>query len=93
MTRVNEPTKGRVLVKLGASDFGDIPVPPKDYDSSTYGLIIKVNPEDEEEYGKWIGRIGYWKKFKDDLKISDEIGGEKLAVILIDDVDNTSYEE
>jgi hypothetical protein len=93
MTRVIEPAKGRVLVKLGASLYGDIPVPPKDYDSSTYGLIIKVNPEDEKEYGKWVGRIGYWKLYKDDLKISDELGGDKIAVIPISDVDSTSYEE
>ena len=90
MQRVIEPAKGRVLVKLGASDYGDIPVPPKDFDSSSYGVIVKVNPEDEHDYGHWVGRVGYWKKFKDDLRLPEE---DKLVLMPINDVDGTSYEE
>lgn len=93
MTRVVEPTKGRILVKLGVSEYGDIPVPPKDYDSITWGLIVKVHPDDEKEYGKWVGKFGHWKKFMDDLRIDSVVGNETLALIPIDKVDGLSYEE
>lgn len=93
MQRVIEPAKGRLLVKLGASPYGDIPVPPKDYDSVTYGTIIKLHPDDMKEYGHWIGRVGYFKLYMDDLKVTDELGGDKLSLIAIDKIDGTSYEE
>lgn len=93
MTRVIEPTKGRVLVKLGASNYGDIPVPPKDYDSITYGLIIKVNELDKEQCGEWLNKIGYWRQYKDDMKVEVTEGGESLALIDINDVMGISHEE
>lgn len=93
MTRVIEPTQGRVLVKLGVSEYGNVPVPPKDYDSITYGVILKVHPNDEKEYGFLIGRTGHWKKFMDDLRIEGLVGEEKLALIPIDKIDGTSYDE
>jgi len=93
MTRVIEPAKGRVLVKLGASAYGEIPVPPKDYDSITYGLIVKVSEEDEKEYGNWVKKIGYWRKYKDDMRVEVIEGGDSLALIDIIDIMGTSYEE
>lgn len=93
MQRVIEPVKGRILVKLGASEYGNIPVPEKTYDSVTSGEIIKINPEDEHDYGNWVGRTGHWKQFKDDLRVATLPTGEKLAIILISDVDGTSHEE
>lgn len=93
MTRVIEPAKGRVLVKLGASNYGDIPVPPKDYDSITYGLIVRVNEQDKEEYGAWVNKIGYWRQFKDDMRVEVSEGGESLALVDINDIMGTSYEE
>lgn len=93
MTRVIEPLPGRVLVKLGVSAYGDIPVPPKDYDSLMEGIIIKVSRPDEEIYGYLVGRIGHFKKYKDDLVVGTTAEGGKLALIPIQDIDGTSYEE
>ena len=93
MTRVIEPTKGRVLVKLGVSEYGDIPVPPKDYDSITWGLIIKLNSEDEKQYSSWVGKYGHWKKYMDDLRIGEMAGKETLALIEISKIDGISWEE
>jgi hypothetical protein len=92
MTRVIVPVKGRILVQLGASEWGDIPVPEKTFDSVTNGVVIKVHPDDEKEYGDWVGEQAYWKLYKDDLRVATLPDGGKLAIILISDIDGTSYE-
>jgi len=92
MTRVIEPTQGRVLVKLGVSEYGNIPVPPKDYDSITWGLIVKVNPADKE-YSGWVGKFGHWRRFKDDMRVDFSSGNENFALVDIIDIMGISYEE
>lgn len=93
MTRVIEPTRGRILVKLGVSNFGDIPVPPKDYDSIIEGVILKVNPEDEKKYGHWVNQVGYWRKFMDDMRVATLSDGSQLAIVDIDKVMGIAHEE
>ena len=93
MTRVIEPTKGRVLVKLGVSEYGDIPVPPKDYDSITWGLIVKLHPDDVKEYGHWVNKFGHWRKFMDDMRVDFSSGSENFALVDIDKIMGISYEE
>lgn len=97
MQRVIEPEKGRVLVKLDTSEYGDVPVPEKTYDSVVSGEIIKTSKYDKTWYGKrkykhLIGRKGYWRLYKDDLRVARLPSGEKLALILIKDIDGTSEE-
>lgn len=91
MTRVIEPEQGRVLVKLAVSEYGAIPVPEKTYDSVTSGLIISINPKDSD-YSYLLGRKGYWRLYKDELRVGTLPTGEKLALILISDIDGTSQE-
>lgn len=85
--------KGRVLVKLGTSEYGDIPVPPKDYDSITYGEIVGVCPEEKAEYGYLVGRTGHWRRYLDDMRVAVIDGGESLALIDIKDIMGTSHDE
>jgi len=92
MQRVIEPQEGRVLVRLETSEYGAIPVPEKTYDSVTSGTILSVNEKDKDSYGYLVGKIGYWKLYKDDLRVGVLPTGEKLALILINDIDGTSEE-
>ncbi len=89
MTRIIEPTKGNILAKLSTSEYGDIPVPEKDYDSITWGTVVATNEEDKEEYGYLLGRQAYWRRFKDDCRIADE---KTLVLIEINDILGSSYE-
>lgn len=92
MQRVIEPEEGRVLVRLDTSEYGAIPVPEKTYDSVTSGVILSVNEKDKEKYDYLVGRKGYWKLYRDDLRVAVLPTGEKLALILINDIDGTSKE-
>lgn len=91
MTRVIEPVSGRILVKLGVSEYGDIPVPEKTYDSITYGEILKVHPDDNID--SWVGMTGHWRLYMDDLRVATLPTGEKLALILLDKVDGISHDD
>jgi len=93
MTRVIEPSVGTVLVKLAVSEHGDIPVPEKNHDSITNGTILAVHPDDKEKYGDLVGRTGYWRLYKDDLRIDARVGAEKLCLIEIKDILGSSYED
>jgi len=93
MQRIIEPEKGRVLVKLGVSKYGAVPVPEKTYDTVNEGEIIEVNPIDRKEWGYLVGRIGYFKDYKDELRVVTLPTGEKLALIPINDIDGTSYDD
>lgn len=91
MQRVIEPEEGRVLVRLETSEYGAIPVPEKTYDSVTSGTILSINPKDKDkEY--LVGRKGYWKLYMDDLRVGTLPTGEKLALILISNIEGTSRE-
>lgn len=81
-----------MLVRLETSEYGAIPVPEKTYDSVTSGIILSVNSNEESEYGYLIGRKGYWKLYKDDLRVGTLPSGEKLALIQINDIEGTSEE-
>lgn len=82
-----EPQTGRVLVELATSNYGDIPMPEKSYDSITSGKIITVNTEDIVAGFQvdWVGRTGYWRLYKDDCRVEGP-NGEKLALIEVNDV-------
>lgn len=92
MQRVIQPQEGRVLVRLDTSEFGAIPVPEKTYDSVTSGAILSVNSKDEDKYGYLVGKRGYWRLYKDELRVGVLPTGEKLALILINDIEGTSEE-
>lgn len=91
MQRVITPEQGRVLVKLDTSEYGEVPVPEKTYDSVTSGTILAIN-ENDVDYQYLVGRKGYWRLYKDDLRVAKLPTGEKLALILIKDIDGTSEE-
>ena len=93
MTRVIEPTEGRILVQLNASKYGDVPVPEKTYDTVNEGVVIAINPNDKEWYSWMVGRTAHFRDYKDELRVATTADGKKLAIILISDVDGTSYEE
>ena len=92
MQRVIEPEQGRVLVKLGTSKYGDVPVPEKSYDTVNEGEIVAVNPDDEELYSRLVGRTAFFRDYKDELRVGELPTGEKLALILINDIEGTSPE-
>lgn len=92
MTRIIEPEKGVVLVKLGVSEYGDIPVPPKDHDSLTWGEVVSINKEDRDDYSYLLGRRAHWRKYKDDLRIDAKVGDSILCLIEIKDILGTSYD-
>jgi co-chaperonin GroES (HSP10) len=87
-----EPESGSVLVELGISEFGNIPVPEKQHDSMTWGKVIAVNEMDtDKEY--LIGRIAFWRKYKDDARVPDAIAeGKRYVWIQIEDILGTAYE-
>jgi hypothetical protein len=88
-----EPTKGSVLVSLPPSDYGDVVLTEKAYDSVTNGEILSVAKEDEEKIGHWVGRIGYWHKFRDDARITGTADTRKMALVEVKDILGTSYEK
>lgn len=77
-----EPADGVVLVKLSTSEFGDIPVPEKAHDSMTHGIIVAVS-RDNSILQEHIGKLAFWRKFKDDARIP---GKEKLVLIEVKDI-------
>ncbi len=93
MTRVIEPTKGRILVKLDASKYGNVPVPEKTYDTVNSGEVVKIHPDDLKEYQDWIGKAVFFRDYMDDLRVAVLADGEKLALIKIDNVEGTSYND
>lgn len=82
-----EPEPGTVLVKLAESEFGNIPVPTKAYDSLTWGLVVKLNSADTTKT-YLENRIAYWRKYKDDARVPET----KFALIEIKDILGSSYE-
>lgn len=78
---------GTVLCRA-ESEFDNIPVPEKDYDSMTWGTILAVNKNDEADYGFLVGRQAHWRKFKDDCRV-----GKNDVLIEIKDILGSSYEE
>jgi len=91
MQRVITPEQGRVLVKLDTSEYGEVPVPEKTYDSVTSGTILAIN-ESDTDHQYLVGRRGYWRLYKDELRVAKLDTGEKLALILINDIEGTSEE-
>lgn len=85
-----EPMPGTVLVELAVSDYGDIPLEQKAYDSVTMGKILGVHPDDKEKWGYLVGRTGFWSKFKDDSRVLGV--DKKLSLIEIKDIKGTAYE-
>lgn len=79
-----EPQTGVVLVELATSNYGDIPMPEKSYDSITSGKIIAL-PEHNVTMQFKIGDIGYWRLYKDDCRVEGP-KGEKLALIEVKDI-------
>lgn len=84
---ITEPTKGNILVELSASEWGDIPVPEKSHDSLTYGKVISVSKSEVEKNDWLVGRTAYWRKYRDDARI-----GENMCFIEVKDIMGTSYE-
>lgn len=81
--------KGTVLAKLSASEYGDIPVPEKDYDSITWGTVVELN-KDDADYDYLLGRQIYYRRFKDDARIAFD---KTLVLIEIKDILGSSYDE
>jgi co-chaperonin GroES (HSP10) len=81
-----EPMRGTVLVELGTSEWGDIPVPEKSHDSLTWGKVVAVNEDDKEAYGFLQNRNAHWRKYKDDARVDNN-----YAFIEIKDILGTSY--
>ena len=87
-----EPEPGIALVKL-IPKYSGIKAPEKSYDSIMEGEIIKVG-YDAKEYGVdkepklvstkayLVGRIGYWRQFKDDLRLTDDYAFIEIRDIL-----------
>lgn len=84
-----EPNQGVLLVKLPASEFGNIPVPDKAYASTTYGEVLYVHHTDKTKHGYLVGRTAYWDKFKD-IKIPTT---DNLAFVKVEDVMGYSLPE
>lgn len=82
--------RGIVLAELALSEFGDVPVPEKDHDSITWGTVVAINREDEEEYKYLLGRKAHWRRYMDDCRIPEN---KQLVLIEIDKILGTSYEE
>lgn len=77
-----EPEAGVVLVTFPQA----LPTIIKDHDSLTHALVIKINKEDSaKEY--LLGRTIYFRRYKDDARISNT-----HALIDITDIMGTSYE-
>lgn len=84
-----EPNKGVVLVELSASNYGNVPLAQKKFDSITSGIIIAFNKDDAFEYSDWLNRTGHWREYKDDARVKGP-SGEKCAFIEIKDILGTS---
>ena len=76
----HEPEPGNALVNL-VPTYGDVPVPPKSYDSLTAGEILAVHPNDKDKQ-YLVGRIGHWAQFKDDVRLEGNIAFVPLKDIL-----------
>lgn len=82
--KIIEPSPQVILVKL---DVGTIPGPEKLHNTYTSGLVVAVNDQDKESLGYLVGRIAYWRGFKDDCRLPD-----KMALIDLKDILGSSYE-
>jgi hypothetical protein len=80
-----QPEVGTALVELSKSS---IPTPEKSYDSVMSGRIIALHPEDMKLKSYLLHRIGYWRQFKDDLRVSNN-----QALIEIKDILGSSPDE
>jgi hypothetical protein len=73
------PEPGIALVEL-IQRYGGIKAPEKSYDSLMSGIILALNEVDaDKKY--MIDRIGHWRQFKDDLRLTDG-----LALIELKDI-------
>lgn len=88
MSTVITPMPGVALVQLGASEFGNVPVPEKAHDSMTSGIVVGMNPSDSN-WKDLMGKTIYYRKFKDDARIN---GKDKLVLIEISDILGSSYD-
>lgn len=59
---------------------GDIPKIEKSHDTSTCGIVVGVNP-DLELPNRLLGRMVYYRAYKDDARV-----GKDLALIEIKDI-------
>ncbi len=82
-----EPMPGVILVELPASEFGDVPTIAKSHDSMTYGKVLAMHELDKEEQ-YLLGRVAYWRKYKDDARIPHT----QYALIEISDILGSSYD-
>ena len=87
-----KPFPGVVLVELDASNYGNIPMPEKSYDSITEGTVIAVAEKDEEEWGYLVGHKVHYPKFKDDCPVKNP-ENRKLNLIPLKDIYGSSYTE
>lgn len=86
MTRTIQPEPGNVVVKLPVSEYGDIPVPEKQHDSLTWGTVVAISEADKDK-AYLMGRTAYWRKYKDDARL-----GDNLCLIEIKDIMGSSFE-
>ena len=87
-----EPMQGSVLAELATSEFGDIPVPEKQHDSTTWAKVMAVN-ENDKEYLYLLDRTIFYRKYKDDARIPSVIEDKKKLVFIdIKDILGTAYE-
>lgn len=76
------PLDGVVLVELGSSPFGNIPVPEKKYDSRTEGVIVALPVEKVGELQ--IGLKVFWEEYKDTVRAKQD--DKEYAFIKIEDI-------
>ena len=83
------PINNCILVELTESlDF--VEVPDKQYSTKTSGIVIAVNPH-EENHTHLIGKKVYFKDFEDGTQISD--GDKKLALIKYEEIRGVEVDE
>lgn len=85
---LHKPMPGRVIVKIPDSEYGEVPTAKTVYHSVTWGEIVSVHPEDEQQYGYLRGLIGHWARFSDDIVLA---GG--YSVIKIERIDATTEKD
>jgi hypothetical protein len=70
MAIVVAPEPGVAVVQLPTSEYGDVPVLTKAHDSLTYGMLLAVNEADQKNKGYLVGRTVYFRKYKDDARLT-----------------------
>ena len=75
------PLNDTVLVEIVGSQYGNVAIPDKKYDSRTSCTVLQVG---NEELDFLIGHEAFWRMFKDDAQFKD--GNKTFAFIDASDI-------